>query len=169
MPTAIRWEMIVDGAYTKDTRNDPTGLQIVGKYNNDIYIYSSIDKYLEMPELLKFIPEHINSIGLNISTILIEPKASGKSLAQLLKSQTRFNIAEIEGEYLKMSKIERARASSPYVEGGRLFLVDGSWNEHFLHQISIFPNGKHDEHIDMTCYAIERNLLKKTYSTSIRV
>lgn len=169
VPTAIRWEMIIDGAYTKDTKNDPTGIQIVGKFNNDIYISSSIDKYLEMPELLKFIPEHINSIGLNISTILIEPKASGKSLVQLLKNQTRFNVAEIDGEFLKMSKIERARASSPYVEGGRIFLVDGNWNEHFLHQISIFPNGKHDEHIDMTCYAIERNLIKKTYSTSIRV
>lgn len=169
LPTAIRWEMIIDGAYTKDTKNDPTGIQILGKFNNDIYIYSSIDKYLEMPELLKFITEHINSIGLPISTILIEPKASGKSLVQLLKNQTRFNIAEIDGEFLRMSKIERARASSPYVEGGRIFLVDGNWNEHFLHQISIFPNGKHDEHIDMTCYAIERNLIKKTYSTSIRV
>jgi len=59
-----------------------------------------------------------------------------------------------------MSKIERARASSPYIEGGRVFLVRGGWNESFLNQIAMFPNAKHDEHIDLTAYAIERNFIK---------
>ena len=162
----IKWEMIIDGAYTNNTKNDPTGIQIVGKLASDIYIYSSIDKYLEMPELLKFIPEHIISTGLNIATILIEPKASGKSLKQLLKDKTNFNVVEIDSEMVGMSKIEMARAVSPYIEGGRVILVKGSWNEHFLHQVSIFPNGKHDEHIDLTCYAIDRNLIPhKTFKT----
>ena len=166
----IKWELIIDGAYTNDTKNDPTGLQIVGKNDNDIYIFSSIDKYLEMPELLRYIPELINISGLRISTILIEPKASGKSLKQLLQSQTNFNVVEIDSEMLRMSKIERARSVSPFIEGGRVKLVRGAWNENFLHQVSIFPNGKHDEHIDLTSYAVDRNLIsKKSFKTSIRV
>ena len=158
----IKWELLIDGAYTKDTKNDPTGLQIVGKLGNDIYIYTSIDKYLEMPDLLKFIPDFIQINGLAISTILIEPKASGKSLKQLLHAQTNYNVVELQGDILSMSKIERARANSPYIEGGRVNLVEGNWVEGYLHQVSIFPNGKHDEHVDLTCYAIDRLLAKKT-------
>lgn len=161
VPQGIAWELFVDGAYTKDTKNDPTGLQIQGRYNNNVYIYSSIDKYLEMPELLKFIPEHIEQIDLDIKMVLIEPKASGKSLKQLLQNQTKLNISELKGEMLQMSKIERARSVSPFIEGGRVFLVEGNWNENYLQQIAIFPNGKHDEHIDLTAYGINRNLMRK--------
>lgn len=168
VPKSIVWDMIIDGAYTKDTKNDPTGLQIQGKYNNDVYIYSSIDKYLEMPELLKFIPEHIEAVGLSIRSVLIEPKASGKTLKQLLTNQTRLNAIELNGDFVGMSKIEMARAVSPYIESGRVFLVEGSWNENYLHQVSVFPNGKHDEHVDLTCYGIERNLMQKTTRTSIK-
>jgi predicted phage terminase large subunit-like protein len=161
----IEWEMIIDGAYTKDTKNDPTGIQIGAKVGNYYYILSSIDKYLEMPELIKFIPEHIKSMGVNVKMIRVEPKASGKSIAQLIRTETRLNITEIKTEFVGMSKIERARASSPYIEGGRVRLVKGSWNESFLHQIAVFPNGKHDEHIDLTSYGIEQNLIKEEFFT----
>lgn len=157
----IKWELFIDGAYTNNTKNDPTGLIIAGKFNNDIYIYSAIDKYLEMPELLKFVPEWINTIGLQISGILIEPKASGKSLKQLLKDSTRFNVSEIDGDMLSMSKIERARAVSPFIEGGRCYLVEGNWNESYLQQVGNFPNAKHDEYVDLTSYAINRYLQPK--------
>ena len=53
-----------------------------------------------------------------------------------------------------------ARASSSYIESQRVILVRGAWNEAFLHQIALFPNGKHDEHVDLTCYSVEENLLR---------
>jgi len=162
VPTGIKWECIIDGAYTKDTKNDPTGLQISGKHGNDLYIYNSIDKYLEMPQLKSFIKPYLDSSGVNVSLTLVEPKASGKSLVQLIRSETQLPISEIKSKFVQMSKIEMARASSPYIEGGRVYLVEGNWNEHFLKQIAVFPNGKHDEHIDLTCYAIERNLIKSS-------
>ena len=165
----IKWNMYIDGAYTKDNANDPTGIQIAGKYNNDYIILTSIDKYLEMPELLKFIPEFIKATGVNINMIYVEPKASGKSIAQLIKQQTRLNIAEIKSDFVQMSKIERARSVSPFIESGRVKLIEGSWNEHFLQQISVFPNGKHDEHIDLTCYGIEKELMQKSNNISIKV
>jgi predicted phage terminase large subunit-like protein len=165
----IKWNMYIDGAYTKDNANDPTGIQIAGKYNNDYIVLTSIDKYLEMPELLKFIPEFIKATGVNINMIYVEPKASGKSIAQLIKQQTRLNIAEIKSDFVQMSKIERARSVSPFIESGRVKLIEGSWNEHFLQQISVFPNGKHDEHIDLTCYGIEKELMQKSNNISIKV
>lgn len=156
----IKWELIIDGAYTKNTLNDPTGLQVGAKVGNDYVILSSIDKYLELPELIKFIPTYIDSLKVNIKMILVEPKASGKSIVQLLRQQTNLNISEIKTDMVGMSKIERARTASPYIESNRIKLVKGAWNEPFLNQIAMFPNAKHDEHIDLTSYGIERNLIK---------
>lgn len=162
---SLKWELFIDGAYTKDTKNDPSGFQIGAKWNNDYVILSSIDKYLEMPELTKFLPNHISSCGVKIGLSLVEPKASGKSLVQIIRQQTSINISEIKTTFVNSSKIENARACSHFIEGGRVILVRGAWNEHFLHQVAIFPNGKHDEHIDLTCYGIERNLIDSNFFT----
>lgn len=159
----LNWELFIDGAYTKDTKNDPSGFQIGAKWNNDYVILSSVDKYLEMPELIKFIPNHISSSGVDVKLSLVEPKASGKSIVQIIRQQTNVNIAEIKTTFVNTSKIENARACSHFIEGGRVILIKGSWNEAFLHQIAIFPNGKHDEHIDLTCYGIERNLIDSNF------
>jgi predicted phage terminase large subunit-like protein len=159
LPPAIEWEMFIDGAYTKNTKNDPTGIQIGAKIGNNYVIYSSIDKYLEMPELIKFIPAHINALGINVKMIYVEPKASGKSIKQLIQSQTKLNIAEIKSNFVSVSKIERARTTAPYIESERVILVRGAWNEAYLHQVAMFPNAKHDEHIDLTAYGVEKNLI----------
>jgi|AntDeeMinimDraft_5_1070356.scaffolds.fasta_scaffold13780_2 predicted phage terminase large subunit-like protein len=161
VPNGLKWELIIDGAYTKNTQNDPTGLQIGARSGDNYIIYQSIDKYLEMPELIQYIPKFIDSSGVNVSLTLVEPKASGKSIAQLLRSGTRLNIAEINTSFVNTSKIENVRTCSPYIEGGRVKLVKGVWNDSFLQQVGTFPNAKHDEHIDLTCYGIERNLLSR--------
>lgn len=158
---SLKWELFIDGAYTKDTSNDPTGLQIGAKWGNDYVILSSIDKYLEMPELIKFLPQHIQASGVKINLSLVEPKASGKSIKQLIQQSTGLNIAEIKTTFVNTSKIENARACSSYIEGGRVKLIKGAWNESFLNQVGTFPNAKHDEHVDLTCYGIERNLINK--------
>jgi predicted phage terminase large subunit-like protein len=157
--SSLRWELIIDGAYTKNTANDPTGFQVGAKYGNDYIILSSTDRYMELPELLKHIPIYIKSFSVDIGLILIEPKASGKSLEQMIRSQTGFNVAEIKTEFVNNSKVENVRACSNFIEGGRVKLIKGSWNDAFLKQCGTFPNAKHDEHIDLTCYGIERHLL----------
>ena len=158
--SSLDWQLIIDGAYTENTKNDPTGFQIGAKWGNDYVILSSIDKYLEMPALLKEVPSHIIASGVKIGLVLIEPKASGKSLSQMLTSQTRLNVTEIKTEFVRNSKMENVRACSNFIEGGRVKLIKGNWNEAFLKQVAAFPNAKHDEHIDLTCYGIERNLLR---------
>jgi predicted phage terminase large subunit-like protein len=114
---------------------------------------------MELPELLKFVPTHIDALSVKIKITKVEPKASGKSLVQMIRRYTGLNIAEITSPFVGYSKIERARAASPYVESGRVILVRGPWNEHFLHQVATFPNAKHDEYIDLTSYAIEEELI----------
>lgn len=155
----LKWELIIDGAYTNNTSNDPTGYQVGAKHGDNYIILSSVDKYLELPDLLKDIPVYIDSLPVDIGLILIEPKASGKSLRQMISSQTKFNVSEIKTVFVNSSKIENVRACSNYIEGGRVKLIKGAWNKPFLNQVGTFPNAKHDEHIDLTCYGVERNLL----------
>jgi len=162
IPMNLKWTLYIDGAYTKNTANDPTGLQIGAKHDNNYYILSSIDKYLELPELIKYIPNFISSSGVSVNMSKVEPKASGKSIAQLIRSQTNLNISEIRTDFVNMSKIECARMVSPYIEGGRVKLIEGSWNDHYLNQVGTFPNAKHDEHVDLTCYGVEDNLMRST-------
>lgn len=162
---SLKWELFIDGAYTKNTANDPSGFQIGAKWNNNYVILSSIDKYLEMPELLKFIPNYISSSGVNVSMTLVEPKASGKSIKQMIYNETKLNISEIKSNFVNQGKIENARVVAPYIESGRCILVKGSWNDAFLQQVATFPNAKHDEHIDLTCYGIERNLMLEQFFT----
>ena len=161
IPGDVIWELFVDGAYTKDTANDPTGLQISGKSRSDgkLYILTSIDKYLELPALAKFITSFLIANGVRVSITLVEPKASGLSLIQYLRDYAKINVGALQTAFVTYSKIERVRASSPYLEGGRVCLVKGHWNEDFIYQVTTFPNAKHDEHIDLTAYAIERNLI----------
>jgi predicted phage terminase large subunit-like protein len=116
-----------------------------------------------MPELKSFITSFVKSCGVNIVQILVEPKASGKSLVQLLRRETNFNVSELKTNFVRYSKIERARASSPFIEGGRVYLIQDNWNDAFIQQVSTFPNAKHDEHIDVTSYAIERNLINNFF------
>ena len=163
IPADVQWEMYVDGAYTKDTKNDPTGIQISGRSGDNLYVLKSIDKYLEMPELKSFITNFIKSCGVDVNIILVEPKASGKSLVQLLRRETNYNVSEIKTDFVRYSKIERARASSPFIEGGRVYLIKDHWNYAYLQQVATFPNAKHDEHIDVTSYAIERNLIRNFF------
>lgn len=161
LPNNIRWNMYIDGAYTQDTKNDPTGIQVSARVGNDLYILSSIDKYMELPELIKFIPNYIASMGIDIGMIYVEPKASGKSIVQLLQDNSILNVTEIKGKILAMSKIERARMVSNYIEGGRVKLVEGNWNAGYLAQVTMFPNAKHDENVDLTCYSINGQLMNQ--------
>jgi len=162
LPQINSWQLYIDGAYTKNTANDPTGLMISAKHGKNLYILSFVSKYLEMPELLSYIPTYINSLGVHIDSILIEPKASGLSMAQLLRNQTDYNIIELRGKILRESKVERASKASPYVESGRVFIVNGIWADPFLQQIGVFPNGKHDEAVDLISYAIDRDLFSRS-------
>lgn len=160
VPDMIRWEMYIDGAYTKNNQNDPTGIMIAGIFRNITYIKTSIDKYLEMPELLDYIEETINANNLNKGIkINIEPKASGISMKQLLNKRG-YNAVEIKGKYIRVSKEERSDAALPYCESGKVKLIEGAWNKRFLEQLKRFPNDKHDEHVDLISYLIIDKYIK---------
>ena len=70
----------------------------------------------------------------------------------MLKEITTLNVKETPVP--KDEKEVRARVVSPRVECGRVYIVQGSWNEDFLNQVCAFPAATHDEFVDILGYAI---------------
>lgn len=51
-------------------------------------------------------------------------------------------------------KDTRLYAVAPKIECGRVYLVEGDWNEEFIDEVCGFPAKTHDEYVDILGYAI---------------
>ena len=141
------WNFVADTAYTENEDNDPSGYIAYAEYENDFIIRKAETEHLEFPALCKALPTfaHLNGYSRR-SIVEIEPKASGKSLVQTLKKETKLNCKE--GVPPAKDKTARAKDSSPTCEAQRVKLIRGLWNKPFLDQLTTFPNAAHDEYVD---------------------
>jgi len=146
---------IVDTAYTTNTLNDPSGIMTYTMYGNTIYITDWVEDHIDAANLPQWLEREVKRAGYENkkSVITIEPKGSGKVVVSLLKKLTDLNV--IEYKYPKAAKIninikkeERAEAIVPMIESGRVVVVEGSWNEKFIGQLTTYPTAKHDEAVD---------------------
>lgn len=141
------WNFVADTAYTDKEENDPSGYIAYAEYENDFIIRMVETEHLEFPELCKALPTFAHANGYSRRSLVeIEPKASGKSLVQTLKKETKLNVKE--GVPPAKDKTARAKDCSPTCEAQRVKLIRGPWNKAFLDQITIFPNAAHDEYMD---------------------
>lgn len=158
---ALRYQepmhFFLDTAYDKrnqKTDNDPSGIIAACKIKNNIYITNAKKVWKTFPELLRFLPEYLyaNDYDTYQSTLRIEPKANGKSVCQQLEDSTSLNVTYTPTP--TDAKDVRLHGVSPKVECGRVFLVEGEWNEEFIDEICGFPSKAHDEYVDLLGYAI---------------
>lgn len=148
----------IDSAYTAKTENDPTGILTCFVQDNFLYVLDFTEKWLEFPELCKNIIIHTNGYQYtHLSKIFIEPKASGKSIVQQLRSVTSLNV--IEAENPEKDKVTRAHSIAPTLESRRVRLIQGQYVEHFLDLLGSFPSGNHDEAIDTLVMAVRELLI----------
>jgi len=155
VPGGITWDMWIDGAYTKNTKNDPTGFMIMGWYEKTktVYVKHAKSKHMEMPELLKDIDEYAELQGLGRkSRVRIEPKATGKTAKQMINANTNLSAVEIKSVLVSEGKIARAQTMAPKAESQKMKLVKGTWNQAWINQVCSFPRHPHDEYIDLGGY-----------------
>ncbi|MFC3615282.1 phage terminase large subunit [Lutimaribacter marinistellae] len=99
---------------------------------------------LEFPELRRRIEDQARLHG--AITVLIEQAGSGLQLIQDLKRRSRLNIV---GIIPKGDKPTRLLGVSPMIEGGRVAIPeDAPWLAEFRREVTLFPNGKHDDQVD---------------------
>lgn len=137
-----------DTAYTEDEKNDPTGAIAYVKDGANFYVLEYKSEYLEFPAQIENVKDFSARNGYTSRSIIrVEPKASGKSVVQVLKAATALNIKE--ARVPKESKTARVNSCAAALESGRVFLPDGmTWVDNFLTECATFPNAAHDEAVD---------------------
>lgn len=160
-PNIHKYGIFIDTAYTEDERNDYSVLGLAGITNRmEIYMFDVWRERMEMPELVKAV--HLfwrkwykRAPG---AQIVIEEKASGKSLVQLLRrggfDQQGKPLPRLPAVGYKLphgqDKVARAIVASPYLEAGQIYLPENAaWAGDFVRELAEFPAAPHDDQVDM--------------------
>ena len=84
--------------------------------------------------------------------ILVEDQSSGQSAIQELRSETALPIVAVK---VDRDKISRARAVTPLIEAGKVFLRESApYLTDYLDELAAFPTGVHDDAVDSTTQAL---------------
>lgn len=128
--------------------------QVWGKKGANIYLLDQVRGKMNITATMQAI-RNLSAKWPQAHTKLIEDKANGPAIIQLLKKEVPGLIAvEPEG-----GKEVRAIAAEPFVEAGNIYLPDPSiapWVGDFVEEAAAFPNGKHDDQVDAMSQAITR-------------
>lgn len=143
-----------DTAFTDDEKNAASAFVKSGIITNRIYIFDFDWRWVEFPELIKWMKQ----VG---GPHYIESKASGKSAKQTLKQQ---GIIAIEVKITGGNdKVARARAATPTAESGIVYIrksmADKMYNDSkqgILH----FPKGQYKDLADALAQMLQRRAKK---------
>src|SRR6266700_1673316 len=81
-----------------------------------------------------------------------EDKASGTQLIQELVEQGLHAVTR----YQQFDKVMRMHAQTAMIENGFVHLPkEAGWLAEYLHELTIFPNGKHDDQVDSTAQMLD--------------
>lgn len=153
----LTWDFTIDGAFTEDQINAPTAVMAYARYKEHTYIREVVNVWMELPELIKFIPDFVNrNGGSKRSKIIIEPKASGLPAAQSLRKY-RPELNVILDKAPRQDKVARVKAVLPYMEAGKVHTLKGAgWYDEYYSQLKLFPNSKYKDMVDVTTMAINQ-------------
>jgi hypothetical protein len=89
----------------------------------------------------------------NAHVVLIEDKASGTQLIQELIADGCHGVTRYQPE---CDKIMRLYAQTASIENGSVYLPETApWLAEYLHEMTTFPKGKHDDQVDSTAQFLD--------------
>ena len=145
LPTFNFIIQFIDSAEEEGEKNDYSVDGSVGVTDNDIYWLDLWRGKCEIVKLLKKVKEKADEY--NPHRLVVEKKSSGTQLIQILKREILKPITPYNPQ---VSKYARARAAAPMLEAGKNWLPEGAhWVPAFLEELQNFPNGEHDDQVDV--------------------
>ena len=158
LPYVKNYSWSWDTAIKVGQENDYSVGQLWAECENGYYLVDMVREKLEYPDLRRAVQSLYNKY--KSSEIIIEDKASGQQVIQDLKRMGNLPvIGVIPGKQMPTTKLERMQLVSPIFEAGKVFIPEvEKWSWDFIHEMVIFPQGKHDDICDATTQYLARKI-----------
>jgi predicted phage terminase large subunit-like protein len=127
-----------------------------GVRGKDLFLLGLFRQRLEYPALKRAVRELRSLFGAN--EVLIEDKASGTQLIQELITDGCYGVTRYQPT---CDKIMRVHAQTAMIENFVYIPEAAPWLAEYLHELMVFPNGKHDDQVDSTAQFLD--WFKKPY------
>jgi predicted phage terminase large subunit-like protein len=122
-----------------------------GIKGKNFYLLGVLRRRLEYPALKRAVREQQTLFS--ASVVLIEDKASGTQLIQELIADGFHRATRYKPE---CDKIMRLHAQTAVIENGFVYIPQTApWLAEYLHEMLVFPKGKHDDQVDSTAQFLE--------------
>lgn len=142
--------MSLDTAFKTGTENDYSVVTVWGETRTGFYLVDLVRGKWEF-FTLKTMAQQL-AAKWSPSAVIIEDKASGQSLIQELKRDTRLPVLPVKAD---TDKIARVYAVTPMCEAGRVFVPEKApWFDALMDELMMFPTGPHDDQTDSVSQAL---------------
>jgi predicted phage terminase large subunit-like protein len=122
-----------------------------GVRGKDLYLLDVLRRRMEYPELKRAVREQYERFRPDV--VLIEDKASGTQLIQELIADGLHAATRYQPQ---SDKIMRMHAQTAMIENGFVHLPDTApWLSAYLHELTAFPKGRHDDQVDSTAQMLD--------------
>ncbi len=122
-----------------------------GNVGKNLYLIDLLRRRMEYPELKRAVRAQYEL--LRPSVVLIEDKASGTQLIQELIADGLHAVTRYQPQ---ADKIMRMHAQTAMIENGFVYIPDTApWLAQYLHELTSFPKGRHDDQVDSTAQMLD--------------
>ena len=122
-----------------------------GVRGKDLFLLGVFRRRLEYPALKRAVREQQSLF--RATEVLIEDKASGTQLIQELIAEGCHGVTRYQPE---CEKIMRLHAQTGMIENGFVHIPETApWLAEYLHEMTVFPKGKHDDQVDSTAQFLD--------------
>src|SRR5438477_12081790 len=122
-----------------------------GVKGKDLFLLAVFRRRLEYPALKRAVREQQALFA--ATELLIEDKASGTQLIQELIVEGCHGVTRYEPT---TEKIMRLHAQTAIIENGFVHIPETApWLAEYLHEMTVFPKGKHDDQVDSTAQFLD--------------
>src|SRR5438105_11686436 len=122
-----------------------------GVKDKNLFLLGVFRRRLEYPALKRAVREQQSLFG--ASEVLIEDKASGTQLIQELIGDGCYGVTRYQPSG---DKIMRLHAQTAIIENGFVLIPETApWLAEYLHELTVFPKGKHDDQADSTAQFLD--------------
>jgi predicted phage terminase large subunit-like protein len=122
-----------------------------GIHGKNLYLLDVLRQRMEYPELKRAVRAQYERF--RPSVVLIEDKASGTQLIQELIAEGLYAVTRYQPQ---LDKVMRMHAQTAMIENGFVHLPDTApWLAAYLHELTSFPKGRHDDQVDSTAQLLD--------------